>query len=45
MQQRRQAVFQSSQFSIWENVRHTTLKGALISISAVITMKVPPNQV
>jgi hypothetical protein len=45
MQQLRQAVFQSSQFSIWENVRQTTLKGALIWIYAVITMQPSMNQV
>ncbi|CAB5141488.1 hypothetical protein D3OALGA1CA_4241 [Olavius algarvensis associated proteobacterium Delta 3] len=38
MQQLRQAVFQLSQSSMWENVRHTTLKGALISISSLITI-------
>jgi len=33
------------QSSIREKVYHTTLKGALISISALIAMKVPPSQV
>lgn len=42
MQQLRHAVFQLSQSSIWENVRHTTLKGAFISISSFITMDAPP---
>ncbi len=33
------------QSSIREKVYHTTLKGALISISALIILKAPPSQV